>query len=90
MSSGQVLVITESESYEFDVGNYSITYIERAVKTYERKQETAKAYYARMREDPEWVQKQRERARAYRLKKKLLNQSSSSSSSSPSSASSSS
>ena len=70
MSSAEVLVITESETYEFDIGNYSTEYVERAVKSYERRQETSRAYYARMKDDPEWKQKRREQAKARRLKKK--------------------
>ena len=85
--SAQTLVITESESYEFDIGNYSATYIERAVKSYERKQDSIKSNYERMKQNPEWVEKRRAQARASRPKKKMELQSSSSSS--PSSASSS-
>ena len=82
--SAQTLMITESDSYEFDIGNYSATYIERAVKSYERKQDSIKSYYERMKRNPEWVEKRRQQARASRLKKKMELQSSSS----PSSASS--
>ena len=41
--SAQTLMITESDSYEFDIGNYSATYIEMAVKSYERKQDSIKS-----------------------------------------------
>ena len=85
--SAQTLMITESDSYEFDIGNYSATYIERAVKSYERKQDSTKSYYERMKQNPEWVKKRKQQARASRLKKKM-ELASSSSSSSPSSTSS--
>ena len=87
MTPTEEFVITESKTYEFKIGNYSTDYVERAVKTYERRQETTKAYYARMRENPEWIQKRREQARASRLKKKMGIQSSSPSSASSSSTS---
>ena len=60
-SYAERLVITDSETYEFNIESYVSDYVERAVKTYERRRETSRAYYAQMKENPEWIQKRRER-----------------------------
>ena len=87
MKSCEMYVITDPESDTIDLNNFSPDYITKAVRAYERKQETARAYYARMKENPEWVQKRREQARASRLRKKMGSQSTSPSSASTSSSS---
>ena len=76
-----MLVITESENSEFNVDNYSPQNVERAVKSYEQRQIASKAYYARVKENPEWIQRRKERDIARRLKKKAEGISASSTSS---------
>ena len=71
MTLAEEFVITESETYEYKLGNYSADYVERAVKAYERRQATNKAYYERKKQDPQWMEQRREKDRARRLKKKM-------------------